>query len=305
MYFWQLMMTFLPLIIYICIVHVWTNPFKEITFSYLWCILTSLIIQISYGHFDERFHVIKFCSSIMIQKKYRLSQISHKTISVMSISFIFIFAILIKYLLVICTYFSKCWILLDEGQTSWKLAVFHRVEQLSMISRKLEFTCTKKLFFMKQWFQLSKIFKCFLSHGEELDWVLTARMLSRSRMGRPLSMYRMSSSGRFHSDTWLLRVLGPRCMWTGINVLGDFCSRWSADKTVNKKNKNIDNDIFSIKMSHSKNHNKVLVVCLVTVARFWCVKWKRMTSIILRITADVTASRSWYDGAKKNKNQQK
>lgn len=111
----------------------------------------------------------------------------------------------------------------------------------------------KKLFFMKQWFQLSKIFKCFLSHGEELDWVLTARMLSRSRMGRPLSMYRMSSSGRFHSDTWLLRVLGPRCMWTGINVLGDFCSRWSADKTVNKKNKNIDNDIFSIKMSHSKN----------------------------------------------------
>lgn len=79
-------------------------------------------------------------------KKYRLSQISHKTITVMSISFIFIFAILMKYLLVICTYFSKCWILLDEGQTSWKLAVFHRVEQLSMISRKLEFTCTKNYF---------------------------------------------------------------------------------------------------------------------------------------------------------------
>lgn len=79
-------------------------------------------------------------------KKHRLSQISHKTITVMSISFIFIFAILMKYLLVICTYFSKCWILLDEGQTSWKLAVFHRVEQLSMISRKLEFTCTKNYF---------------------------------------------------------------------------------------------------------------------------------------------------------------
>lgn len=174
----------------------------------------------------------------------------------MSISFIFIFAILIKYLLVICTYFSKCWILLDEGQTSWKLAVFHRVEQLSMISRKLEFTCTKNYFFMKQWFQLSKIFKCYLSHGEELDWVLTARMLSRSRMGRPLSMYRMSSSGRFHSDTWLLRVLGPRCMWTGINVLGDFCSRWSADKTVNKKNKNIDNDIFQLRCHTSRTITK-------------------------------------------------
>lgn len=79
-------------------------------------------------------------------KKHRLSQISHKTITVMSISFIFIFAILMKYLLVICTYFSKCWILLDKGQTSWKLAVFHRVEQLSMISRKLEFTCTKNYF---------------------------------------------------------------------------------------------------------------------------------------------------------------
>lgn len=163
MYFWQLMMTFLPLIIYICIVHVWTNPFKEITgtFSYLWCILTSLIIQISYGHFDERFHVIKFCSSIMIQKKYRLSQISHKTITVMSISFIFIFAILIKYLLVICSYFSKCWILLDEGQTSWKLAVFHRVEQLSMISRKLEFTCTKNYFSWNNDFNYLKFLNVF------------------------------------------------------------------------------------------------------------------------------------------------